>query len=102
MPLTEYDIYNRDLLCDLHIGNESEAVVQGLLAMCLERLFSLEDAKTLRGMVAKSDDWSLWASILQKIHGLKTYIKSLPDPPRITFCPPTLLPILPMTSRTGL
>ena len=63
------------------MGDESEAVGQGLLAMCLERCFSKEDCKTLHGMVADSDDWSLWAYILQKKHDLKRYIKFLPDPP---------------------
>ena len=60
--------------------------------MCLERLFSKEDCTTLHRMVADSDDWHLWVSILQKKHGLKRYIQSLPDPPRITFRPPYLAP----------
>ena len=92
MPLMDYDIYDPSLLRRLRMGDESEAVVQGLLGMCLERLFLAEDCKTLRGMVAESNDWELWAGILQKPNGLKKHIEALPDPPRITFRSPYLAP----------
>ena len=90
LPLIDYDIYDHDLLRRLRMGNESEEVVQGLLRTCLERLFSARDCKALRGLVAESQDWKLWADILRKPNGLKRHIEALPNPPRITFRPPCL------------